>query len=123
MVAATCAALAVAARPALGRLLDDERPLAGADCLVAGARLRRSGIESARRSLFRPNGFVLDRSSVVQHMAGLLHRGVSSASAHAAGSLRRATNSHYTRMFRFLSSHRPGPAMDARRATGGSRDY
>ena len=122
MVAAPRRAFDVAARTALGRFLDDERALARANCPLARARLCRSGIEPARRALLRPNGFVLDRSPPVQHMAGLLHGGLPSTFAHTAGSLRRASGSHNCRVFRLLSSLRPSLAMDTHLTIGRSGD-
>src|SRR4051812_30301466 len=76
-------------RPGLGRILDAQRALAGADRHMAFVRLRRSGIESARSSLFWPDCVVLARPPVLQHLPGLLHRGVPAVAPAAAGEVHR----------------------------------
>src|SRR4051812_42865156 len=63
-------------RTDLGRVLDAKRHLARAPCPLAGSRIFRSGVEPARSALFWPNGIVLDWSSAVQYLSGLLHRSV-----------------------------------------------
>src|SRR4051812_33524434 len=103
MVAAIAVSLAVAARSGLGWFLDDECALAGTNCPLARARLFRPGIKPARCSLLRPNGFVLDRSPFVQHVAGLLHGGLPTAVANAANSLCCSADHRHDCLFRGLS--------------------
>src|SRR5260370_895693 len=73
----------------LGWILDDERALACPDRPLARSWIFQPGVEPARSALFRPNGVVLARSPVLQHLSRLLHRGLSSAPSLATGPIRR----------------------------------
>ncbi len=115
-------AVALGARSGLGRGVDAQRALARAARPVARPRSCRPGVEPPRSALLRADRAVLDRPSVVQHVARVLHRGVPAAPACPAGPVRRAPAAGDGRVLWCLPAVGRGVPVDSRGAPRGARD-
>ncbi len=113
-------AFSLGARSSLGRVLDAQRALAGPDHSLALAWILRPRGQPSRSAVFRPDRAVLDRPSIVQHLPGLLHRGLSAAPAIAADPVRCPSVAGNRRVLCCFPSIRLGVAVEPRGTFGGA---